>query len=73
MIFAGMSGVPVGINHEAVWRMIDEPDMGIEEGDRLRVFEKVLVLSQHDVERIKMKADGSNAPAPRPRAPRRSK
>jgi len=71
MIFAGMSGVPVGINHEAVWRMIDEPDMGIAEVDRMAVFEKVLVLSNHDVEKIRMKAESKNTPEPVKRAPRR--
>jgi len=68
LIFAGMSGTPVGINQLAVWRVIDELD--IPASDRVSVFEKVLVLVQQDIKRMQMKMEGSKTSA-RPVAPRR--
>lgn len=68
LIFAGMSGTPIGINHMAVWKVMDE--MGIEGDGRMEVFEKVLTLAQQDVERMRMKMEGQKAPAPRPRTVR---
>jgi len=39
-IYVGMEGVSVALNHESIWRLIDE----IQPEDRLGTFEKVLKI-----------------------------
>ena len=65
LIFAGMSGVPIGINHAAVWKIMDE--LG-DIDDRMGTFEKVLTLTHHDVERMRMRAEGTKGTPGRPQA-----
>ena len=61
MIFAGMSGTPIGIDHSAVWKVMDE--LG-DVDDRMGTFEKVLTLAQQDVERMRMKSEGGKQGRP---------
>ncbi len=48
VIFAGMNGWPVDINHLAVWTLLDR--MMIDPGDQLEIFTRVIGIGRFFIE-----------------------